>query len=77
MKVILEYAATLKCSAPPSGSSIELPTNSGFADLLDAIGISPAHQKALTLFINDAQVRHDAKLAEGDRVYVGVPMGGG
>jgi sulfur carrier protein ThiS len=77
MKIKLEYVAVLKTSGPPSGSTLTLPGGTTITTLLDHIGVSPAHQKVLSLFINETKVRADAVLVDGDRVFIGVPMGGG
>lgn len=73
----LEYVALLKTSGPPSGSALDVPAGATVTDLLARIGVAPAHHHVLAVFINEEKVRLDHRLSDGDRVFIGVPAGGG
>jgi hypothetical protein len=47
------------------------------ADLLRALRVEPLHQAHVACFINDERARPARVLADGDRVYLQVPISGG
>ncbi len=77
MKIHLEYVAMLKVHGPASGGVVDLPPGCTVADLLVQLGISSVHQRAIVAFIDNVRVPHTRILADLDRVYLSLPMGGG
>jgi len=77
MKILLEYVAMLHVIGPASGSVCEEPEGSNVADLLNKLGISSSHQRSVTAFVNDTKVGHTHILADGDRVFLSIPISGG
>ena len=77
MKVHLEYTGVLDVKGVPSGSTIEVQENLTIGALLTHLQIRPEHQKFVVTAINGKQQRASAKLADGDRVLLSLPMGGG
>jgi len=77
MKIRLEYMAMVQLNGPASGSLCEVSENSTAGALLHALAILPRHHPVVTVFVNDIKVSHTRILAEGDRVFLSIPMGGG
>lgn len=77
MKIYLEYVAMLVVHEARSGGTLDLPEEATVTDLLNQLRLSPAHQRVVTAFINERRVRSTARLSDGDRVFLGLPMGGG
>lgn len=77
MKITLEYVAMLHVAGPASGGCVDLPTGSTVADLLHKLQITAAHQKSVSVFVNDTRVRHVHQLVDGDRVFLSIPISGG
>jgi len=77
MKVRVEYPAPLHLPDTPSGGELDLPPGATVADLLRALRVEPCHQAHVACFINDERVRPARVLADGDRVYLQVPISGG
>ena len=61
----------------PPGGRLELDAGATAGDVLHCLQLSPAHQRAVTIFINDQRARPATLLKEGDRVFLGLPMSGG
>ena len=77
MKVSVEYPAPLLLPGTPSGGEVNLPPGATVADLLRALRVEPLHQAHIACFINDERARPARVLADGDRVYLQVPISGG
>ncbi len=77
VKIKLEYVVTLKLSAPPSGSEVELPEGTTAEQLLDRVGISLAHRKSVPVFVNNERALPARKLQAGDHVFLALPLSGG
>jgi sulfur carrier protein ThiS len=77
MKVSVEYPAPLHLPGTPSGSEVDLPPGATVADLLRALRVEPLHQAHIACFINEERARPARVLADGDRVYLQVPISGG
>ncbi len=77
MKIRLEYMAMVQLNGPASGSLCEVAENSTAGALLHALAILPRYHPVVTVFVNDIKVSHTRILAEGDRVFLSIPMGGG
>jgi sulfur carrier protein ThiS len=77
MKIYLEYVAMLVVHEARNGGTLDLPEEATVTDLLNQLRLSPAHQRVVTAFINERRVRSTARLSDGDRVFLGLPMGGG
>lgn len=61
----------------PDDGWLERPDGSTAGDLLQELGLSAAHQRVITVFVNETRVRPTAVLRDGDRVFLGLPMSGG
>ena len=77
MKVRVEYPAPMHLAGAPSGGELDLPFGATVADLLRALRVDPLHQAHIACFINDERARPARVLADGDRVYLQVPISGG
>lgn len=77
MKVRVEYPAPMHLPGGPSGGELDLPPGATVADLLRALRVEPLHQAHIACFINDERARPARVLADGDRVYLQVPVSGG
>jgi len=77
MKIHLEYVAMLNVKGPASGSQFEVAVDATVLDLLNKLGILPHHQRSVSVFVNDSKVAHTRVLAEGDRVFLSIPISGG
>ena len=77
MKITLEYAGMLKVEAPPSGGSLELAEACTAGQLLTVLGIATRHHRITAVFVNNQRVPLTRSLADGDQVYLSVPMSGG
>lgn len=77
MKITLEYAGMLKVKGPPSGGCLELPDASTAGQLLTLLDIAPRYHRITAVFVNNQRVPLTRTLADGDQVYLSVPMSGG
>ncbi len=77
MNVTVEYTGVLDIKAVPSGGHLDLPPGATVSVLLERLGIDPAHRKYITPLVNNSKARNSDVLAEGDRVYLLLPVGGG
>ena len=77
MKLHVEHVAMLVVHGLPRDGMVELPEGATAADLLRHLKVTPAHQPAVTFFINEQRVRPNRVLQAGDRVFLGLPMSGG
>ena len=77
MKLHVEHVAMLVVHGLPRDGGVELPDGATAADLLHRLKVAPAHQPAVTFFVNNQRVRPTRVLRDGDRVFLGLPMSGG
>ena len=77
MNVIVEYTGVLDIRVVPSGGTMELPSGATVSTLLERLGIDPAHRKYITPLVNNAKAKGSSVLADGDKVYLLLPVGGG
>ena len=67
----------LRARGPASGSDVDLPPGATVAALYDLLQIEPAHRKVLSAFVNEKRAGLGQVLQAGDRVFLGLPIGGG
>jgi sulfur carrier protein ThiS len=77
VKVHLEYTGVLDVKSVPSGSQVDLPDHATIGVLLSQLQIRPEHQRFVVSAVNGKQQRASTRLADGDRVLLSLPMGGG
>lgn len=77
MRIHIERVAMLVVQGIPSDGWLERPDGSTAGDLLQHLRLSAAHQRVVTVFVNETRVRPTAVLHDGDRVFLGLPMSGG
>ena len=77
MKLKVEHVAMLAVTGLPPDGELEVPPGSTAQDLLERLRLSPAHQRVVAVFVNERRVHASAALSEGDRIFLGLPMGGG
>lgn len=72
--ITLKCYATLASYGPPGGELV-VPESTDLAGLIGMLGIPPGEVKLR--FVNGKQAKDDQVLAEGDRVGLFPPVGGG
>lgn len=72
--ITLHCYATLAAYCPPEGE-LAVPASTDLAGLMEMLGIPPGEVKLR--FVNGKQAKDDQVLAEGDRVGLFPPVGGG
>lgn len=72
--ITLKCYATLASFGPPGGE-LAVPESTDLAGLMGMLGIPPGEVKLR--FVNGKQAKDDQMLAEGDRVGLFPPVGGG
>ena len=77
MRIHIERVAMLVVQGIPPDGWLERPDGSTAGDLLQHLCLSAAHQRVVTVFVNETRVRPTAVLHDGDRVFLGLPMSGG
>lgn len=77
VKVHLEHVAMLVVHGVPHDGFLELKDPATVGDLLDLLRLSPNHQRTVIVFVNQHRARVGTALAEGDQIFLGLPMGGG
>ena len=77
MKVHVEYTGVLEVKDVPSGSDVELQEEATVGGLLNHLRIRPDHHRFIQTAVNGRQQRASARLSDGDRVVLFLPMGGG
>jgi sulfur carrier protein ThiS len=77
MKIWLEYMAMIQVVGPASGQVREVAEGTTAGALLFDVGIPPKYHPVVSVFINDTKVVSSRMLAEGDRVFLSIPLGGG
>lgn len=73
----VEYPAPLHLPGTPSGSLVSLPAGTTLSGLLDHLGVEPRHQPHVAAFLNNARIRSNQVLKDGDQVVLQVPISGG
>lgn len=77
MKIRVDHIALLHCDNLDADKSIELGRTATVTDLLNALGISEEHQKAVVPFINSERAKRTHSLKDGDEVFLSLAVGGG
>lgn len=77
MKVQVEYTAVLHVPHVESGTWVEAPDGVTVAELLQRLGVAPRHVKFVAAAVNGKHVKNRHRLADGDRVLLSLPIGGG
>ena len=77
MKIWLEYMAMMQVEAPANGQAKEVAEGTTAGALLHDLGIPPKYHPVVSVFVNDTKVVSFRVLAEGDRVFLSIPLGGG
>lgn len=77
MNIQLEFVAMLDVKGARSGSTIDVPDGATVGALLEMLRIAPAHRSSVTPFVNDRRATLTTRLAEGDRVFLALPISGG
>jgi sulfur-carrier protein len=73
--ITLHCYATLAAYCPIEGEAVVVPESTDLAGLMEMLGIPPGEVKLR--FVNGKQAKDDQVLAEGDRVGLFPPVGGG
>ena len=77
MRIQIERVAMLVVHGVPRDGGLDRPDGTTVGDLLQHLRLSPAHQRVVTVFVNETRVRPTTVLHDGDRVFLGLPMSGG
>lgn len=77
MKVRVEHIALIQCQQLGADGAVELAEGSTVTDLLNLIGISAEHQRAIVPFINSEKAKRTHTLSDGDTVFLSLAIGGG
>jgi sulfur carrier protein ThiS len=77
MKVQVECSAVLHVPGLTSGAWVEVPESTTVSGLLRHLGMAAHHLKFVAAAVNGRHVKHDHALADGDRVLLSLPIGGG
>ncbi|MBU1693062.1 MAG: MoaD/ThiS family protein [Verrucomicrobia bacterium] len=77
MRVTVEYTGLLDIKRVPSGGTVEVGDGATVSALLEQLGIDPGHRKFITPLVNNTKARISTVLADGDKVYLLLPVGGG
>ncbi len=77
MNIRVDHIALIHCDNLTADKSIELPEPATVTDLLNALGISTQHQKAVVPFINSERAKRTSDLHDGDEVFLSLAVGGG
>jgi len=77
MKIHLEFTAVLQLDGVKPGDQVEVAEGATIADLLTRLHVRPAHQKYVVPFVNGRQERLTRRLADGDKLVLSLPVGGG
>ncbi len=77
MKITIEFTAVLDVKHVASGSTVELAQGATVKDLLHLLKVKENHQRYVVPFVNGEQKKLTAKLQDGDKVFLSLPVGGG
>ena len=77
MKVRVDHIALLKCPNLGADKAMDIREGGTVTDLLNALGITEEHQKAVVPFINSERAKRTHTLKEGDEVFLSLAVGGG
>jgi len=77
MNITLEFPGFLSLRDIRSGDTLPLPHPMTVLELLRHVGIRDMHIPHIQPFVNRAPARMGRELAEGDHVFLYIPVGGG
>lgn len=77
MRVQVEHIALIQCNFPEADRGVTLSEGATVTDLLEVLGITPQHQKAVVPFINRERAKRTHVLRDGDDVFLSLAIGGG
>lgn len=77
MKITVEHIALIQCENVGPDGQVTLPADATVTDLLNHIGMSPEHQRAVVPFINREKAKRSHGLHDGDSVFLSLAIGGG
>ena len=77
MTVHVEFMGPVKRPTPEPQAEVTLPDGGTIEDLLLALGYQPMHVRHIGVFRGDVRLPRGSRLADGDRVVLTLPLGGG
>ena len=77
MNITLEFPGFLALKDIRSGDMVALPHSMTVVELLHHVGIRDMHIPHIQPFVNRAPARMDSRLADGDHLFLYIPVGGG
>lgn len=77
MTVHVEHVAMLNVRGLPRDGAMHLPDGATVEDLLAALDVPQTHRNVIAPFVNERRALRDARLHDGDRIFLALPVGGG
>ena len=77
MKVTIEYMGFFKIENVPSRTVLETKQNTTVGELLDTLQVKKEHRNHMVPLINRKRRTFDTPLADGDKLFLYFPVGGG
>ena len=77
MNIQINYSGIIDIKDVPSGAMIDVPEEFDLSQVLDQLGVRREHQKFIIPFVNNDEQSLSARLNEGDKVMLYLPVGGG
>lgn len=77
MRITVEYIGFLKIEGVKSGSVVEFPDGTKAEDVLDRFQLTGSYRKFIIPIVNGERSPQNRQLADGDRLFIYLPVGGG
>ena len=77
MTIRIGFVGYLDVHGIRNNSDIELEENTSIEDLLSRCGIQPRHRGYIVPYVNNDRKQLSYHLADGDSLYLFLPVGGG
>jgi len=77
MKITIEHVGFLKIDGVKPGAVVEFPEGTTVAEVLDHFELKAGWRKYIIPIVNGERSSQERVLADGDRLFIFLPVGGG